>query len=108
MPEPSWNVYIVRCGDGSLYTGIATDVARRVGEHAAGGRRSARFLRGRGPLELLLEHPVGKRGLAQQVESRIKRLPKLRKEALVACPEILEDLIRPLREAEPEEREETS
>ena len=39
MSESCWSVYIIRCGDGSLYTGIATDVERRFGEHVSQGRR---------------------------------------------------------------------
>ena len=79
-----WSVYVVRCGDGSLYTGIATDVRRRLAQHAQGGGRGAKYLRGRGPLRLVFARAVGSRALAQKVESRIKRLPKARKERLVA------------------------
>ncbi len=81
---PRWYVYMLRCGDGSLYTGIATDVARRVEEHQRGGARGARYLRGRGPLTLALQWPVGDRGLALRVEARIKRLPRALKEELVS------------------------
>jgi putative endonuclease len=80
-PVPEWSVYIVRCRDGSLYTGIATDVARRLAEHADG--RGARYLRGRGPLRLELERRVGSRAAAQSVEARIKRLSRREKERLL-------------------------
>ena len=78
-----WSVYLVRCRDGSLYTGIATDVRRRFAEHAGREGRGAKYLRGRGPLRLVFVRAVGSRGLALRIESRIKKLPKARKEALI-------------------------
>lgn len=79
-----WFVYIVRCGDGTLYTGIAMDVRRRIAEHARRDRRGAKYLRGRGPLRLVLVRAIGARGLALRIESRIKKFPKAVKEALIA------------------------
>lgn len=93
MPEPAWHLYIVRCADGSLYTGIARDVERRLAEHRAGTPRGARYLRGRGPLALALAAPVGSRGSALRVERAVKALPKRRKEALVAGAEPVADLL---------------
>ncbi len=52
-----WYLYLVRCGDGTLYTGISTDVGRRLAEHRAG--KGARYLRGRGPLSLARKVRVG-------------------------------------------------
>ena len=57
MPEapvvpPQFSLYIVRCADGQLYTGIATDVTKRLAEHES-GPRGAKFLRGKGPLEVV-------------------------------------------------------
>lgn len=75
---------MLRCADGSLYTGIATDVARRVTEHGAGAR-GAKYLRGRGPLEVVFQQEVGDRSLATRAEMRIKRLSKDAKEALIAA-----------------------
>ena len=86
---------MIRCADGSLYTGIATDVDRRVSEHA-GGKRGARRLRGRGPLELVLQKWVGERGLASRVELRIKRLTRQEKETLLQSPARLDELVRDL------------
>ena len=77
-----WHLYVVRAADGSLYTGVATDVARRLDEHQAGAR-GARYLRGRAPLELVYERLIGDRGLALKLESRLKKLPKADKESLV-------------------------
>ena len=55
----AWFIYIIRCADGSLYTGITTDVSRRFAEHARSGPRAARYLRGRGPLTLVFWAPRG-------------------------------------------------
>lgn len=96
-PDSCWSLYLLRCADGSLYTGIATDVARRLDEHAS-GVRGAKYLRGRGPLRLLLSHPVGDRQLATRAEHRVKRLPKARKERLVAAPQELRALLADLHD----------
>jgi putative endonuclease len=79
-----WYLYMVRCHDGSLYTGIATDVERRFGQHQGGG--GSKYLRGRGPLSLVFQKRVGDRGLALKVEARVKRLPKEKKETLIGSP----------------------
>ena len=79
-----WSVYMVRCGDGTLYTGIATDVRRRVAEHTRRDGRGAKYLRGRGPLRLVFVMAVGGRSRALRIESRIKRFRKARKEALLS------------------------
>ena len=82
MNGGEYSVYILRCGDGSLYTGIATDVARRLQEHES-GPRGAKYLRGRGPLTLEFEEHIGDRAEASRVEYYLKRLPKSDKEMLV-------------------------
>ncbi len=78
-----FSLYILRCADNSLYTGIANDVCRRLDEHRLGGR-GAKYLRGRQPFELVFEYAVGDRGVAMRLECRIKRLSKRQKEDLVA------------------------
>ena len=85
-PEPaslSYSLYILRCSDGSLYTGIALDVARRLEEHRK-GIRGAKYLRGRAPVELVFEQPAGDRAAAQRLEYRVKSLSRGEKEALIA------------------------
>lgn len=83
MSEPPvWHIYLVRCDDGSLYTGISTDVERRLSEHRS--NRGARRLRGRASLELVFSCEVGDRSMAQRVESRVKRLRRRQKEDLIA------------------------
>ena len=79
----AWFVYVLRCKDGTLYTGIATDVERRLAEHRGPGGRGAKYLRGRQPLELVMSRSVGAREIALRVEHRIKRLARVEKEALL-------------------------
>jgi putative endonuclease len=83
VAEGEYSVYIVRCGDGSLYTGIAIDVERRMTEHETGPRGS-RYLRGRGPLRLEFVQRVGDRGVATRIEYRVKRCDRQQKEQLIA------------------------
>ncbi len=68
-----WHVYVVRCADGSLYTGIARDVARRIGCHNAG--TGARYTRSRRPVQLVHQEPAPDRGTALRREHQIRRLP---------------------------------
>jgi putative endonuclease len=81
---PEWHVYLVRTRYGALYTGVATDVARRLSEHQNAGKKGARSLRSKGPLTLVYSARIGSRALALKVEIRIKKLAKRRKEALVS------------------------
>jgi len=67
-----WYVYMVQCTDGSLYTGIATDIDRRVAEHNAG--TGARYTRGRGPVTLVYREEVKDRPTALKREYAIKRM----------------------------------
>lgn len=76
-----WYLYILRCGDGTLYTGITTDVARRLEAHRQG--RGAKYTRGRGPLELIYQEEWGTHSLALKREAAVKRLPRQEKEALI-------------------------
>ena len=89
-----WSVYIIRCGDQSLYTGISNDVAKRFAVHQSASSKSAKYLRSRHPLELVFTAEVGSKSLAAQIEARIKKLPKSSKEDLVAGRRSLEDLQR--------------
>jgi putative endonuclease len=78
-----WFVYMVRCADESLYTGIAKDVARRVGEHNAGGILGARYTRPRRPVELVYTEAVETRAEAARREYEIKQLTRQEKGELV-------------------------
>ena len=81
LKKPEWSIYMVRCRDGSLYTGIATDIERRFAEHQAG--KGAKYLRGRAPLKLAFKKRIGSRSLALQIERMIKGLHKDKKERIV-------------------------
>ena len=87
-----FSLYIVRCADGTLYTGIAADVARRLVEHER-GERGAKFLRGKGPLEVVFEEPAGDRAAASRLEYRVKRLSRSQKLDLVSGRRRLGDLL---------------
>ena len=92
-----WYLYVVRCNDGSLYTGISTDVGRRFAQHQGKGDTGSKYLKGKGPLTLVFKKKVGSKGLALQVERRVKKLSKARKEKLVEVPGRIEDIVRQAR-----------
>jgi putative endonuclease len=91
MHSATYSVYMLRCADGSLYTGIATDVSRRLQEHQS-SPRGAKFLRGRGPLTLEFQQAVGDRSDASRVEYLLKNLAKVDKEELVSGRKSLAEL----------------
>ncbi|WP_148254845.1 GIY-YIG nuclease family protein [Aidingimonas lacisalsi] len=75
-----WHLYVVRTAGGALYTGITTDVERRLREHRQ-SRRGARALRGKGPLTLCYHVALGSRSEALKLEARLKKLPANKKRA---------------------------
>ena len=77
-----WYLYILRCGDGSLYTGITTDVERRLEAHRCG--KGAKYTRGRGPLELAYRETCGDHSAALKREIQIKKLEREEKLKLIA------------------------
>ncbi|MBA7659582.1 hypothetical protein ES703_67566 [subsurface metagenome] len=89
-----WHLYLVRCHDGSLYTGITTDVARRFAEHQENRGAGAKYLRGRGPLVLVFQKKLGRRSLALGVESKVKKLSKARKEELIKANTRIDEIIK--------------
>ncbi len=74
MSAASYFLYIVRCRDGTLYTGIARDVAARLKAHNEG--RGAKYTRGRGPVRLLYSERCGTRAAAQRREWAVKGLSR--------------------------------
>mgnify|MGYP002412007763 CR=1 FL=1 len=68
-------LYILRCSDDTLYTGIAVDVERRVREHN-GSKAGAKYTRGRRPVELVFSRRFASRSAASKEEARIKALPR--------------------------------
>lgn len=77
-----WLVYMLRCRDGSLYTGITNDLDRRLAAHAAG--TASRYTRSRLPVKLVYREPQDGRSPALKREAAIKRLERRRKEQLIA------------------------
>ena len=77
-----WSVYVLRCGDGTLYCGITNDLASRLAAHEAG--KGAKYTRGRGPFELVYERRVRGKARALRVEHEIKQLSREEKLALIA------------------------
>jgi len=76
-----WFVYMLRCSDGSLYTGITVDLRRRVEQHNSG--HGAKCLRGRLPVEPVWSLECPDRGSALQEEARIKKMSRSKKNALL-------------------------
>ncbi len=76
----AWYVYLLRCSDGTLYTGVTNDLAARERKHNEG--RGAKYTAGRRPVRLVYCEPCGSRSGAQAREAEIKRWPRARKEAL--------------------------
>jgi putative endonuclease len=79
----SWYLYVVECADGTLYTGISTDVSRRVAEHNAG--RGARYTASRRPVALQAIWRFRNRQMAMQAESAFKRKNRPAKERTIAA-----------------------
>jgi len=76
-----WFIYMIRCNSGHLYTGISTDVARRFAEHQRG--KGAKYLRGKGPLELVYQKKIGTHSVALKTEAMVKKMPKIAKENMI-------------------------
>ena len=79
--ESTWKLYILRCRDGSLYTGITTDVEKRFAAHNAG--KGAKYTRGRGPLELVYREDCGDHSTALKRELEIKAMKREEKMKLI-------------------------
>lgn len=81
MTEKKWFVYMLRCGDGSLYTGITDDVQRRLAAHRCG--KGAKYTRGRGPLVLVHQEEWETKSQALHREHEIKALSRQEKLAMI-------------------------
>ena len=79
--EGNWYLYILRCGDGTLYTGITNDVEKRLETHRTG--KGAKYTRGRSPLELVYRECCGSHSDALKREAAVKKLSRQQKEALI-------------------------
>lgn len=85
MTRGDWFVYILRCADGTLYTGITTDIDRRLAEHNGETGGGARYTRSRRPVTLAHLEPAADRAAAARREAAIRRLDRVRKVALCAA-----------------------
>lgn len=77
----NWFIYMIRCVDNSLYTGITTNITKRFQAHESG--KGAKYLKTRRPFELVFQQEVGDRSQASKLEYAVKQLPKKRKELIV-------------------------
>jgi putative endonuclease len=84
MKKSSWIIYILECTDGTLYTGITTDLNRRVNEHDSGV--GAKYTKGRGPVKVIYTESCDDRSAASKRELKIKQLSRAAKLKLVAAP----------------------
>ena len=80
-----WIVYILKCADGTLYTGITNDLSRRMSEHEMG--QGAKYTKGRGPLQLVYQEDCQERGHALKREIEIKSLDRKAKLLLISMNE---------------------
>ena len=83
MAADAWQVYIVRCADDSLYTGIARDLERRIAEHNADNGLGASYTRSRRPVRLVYQESAADRSAASKREYQIKQLSRAEKLALI-------------------------
>lgn len=79
-----WFVYILRCADGTLYTGVTTDLARRLAEHNGVGKcqKGAKYTKARRPLSMAYSEAAENRSSAQKREYTLRHLPRLEKQKL--------------------------
>jgi putative endonuclease len=78
-----WFLYLIRCKQGRLYTGITTDVERRFAEHAGNDKKGSKYLRGKVPLTLVMKKRIGSRSMALKIEAKVKKLSKIKKEMFI-------------------------
>ena len=86
QPKSRWLVYLLRCRDGSLYTGITNDLPKRLRVHAAG--KASRYTRSRLPVSLAYTEPQTSKSRALKREAAIKKLSRRQKDHLIAVPPI--------------------
>jgi putative endonuclease len=79
--EVEWFLYLIRCKGGQLYTGITTNIERRLAEHQSG--KGAKYLRGKTPLQLVFQQKIGSRSEALKIEAAVKKWPKVEKEKMI-------------------------
>jgi hypoxanthine-DNA glycosylase len=95
VKKRDWYLYLIRCADGSLYTGITTEVERRLAQHREPGRGGSKYLAGRGPLALVWQKKIGDYSSALKAEHRVKKLPKDKKESLIHDTHLQDEILEP-------------
>lgn len=83
LKESEWSLYMIKTRLNTLYTGISTDVERRFKEHSGASKRAARYLKGKGPLELVWQQSVGSKSDALILEYQVKKLNRRQKLSLI-------------------------
>ena len=83
MDKDIWHVYMVRCSDGTLYTGITNDLEKRIEAHNS-GKDGARYTRSRGPVKLVYSEEAGTKSAAAKLEYKIKKMTREKKMKLVS------------------------
>ncbi len=81
--QSQWHVYVLRCADNSLYTGVALDVYKRLDEHNGITKNGAKYTHARRPVELVYQEPANSRSDACKREYVIRNLKKTQKEKLI-------------------------
>lgn len=82
-PKSEWSLYMIKTRMNTLYTGISLDVERRFKEHSGDNKRGARYLKGKGPLELIWQECVGSKSDALSLEYQVKKLNRRQKQSLI-------------------------
>lgn len=85
--EDNWTIYMVRCSDNSLYTGITKDIDKRLDEHNSGNKLGAKYTRSRGPVTLVYTEKAESHSQAAKREYEIKQMGKKSKEMMLLKPE---------------------
>jgi putative endonuclease len=83
IATPKWSIYMIKTRMNTLYTGISLDVERRFKEHSGDNKKGARYLKGKGPLELMWQECVGSKSDALSLEYRIKKLNRRQNQSLI-------------------------
>lgn len=93
LKESEWSLYMIKTRLNTLYTGISTDVERRFREHSGASKRAARYLKGKGPLELVWQQSVGSKSEALKLECQVKKLNRRQKLSLIEGEIALDSLL---------------
>lgn len=88
-PSRTWYCYLLACADGTIYTGITNDLARREAMHNRG--TASKYTRARRPVRIIWSEPQPDRAAASRREARVRRLPAAGKRALAASPPPIDD-----------------